>query len=217
MKLNASQNNSISIIRNKIKIFCKSSIQSKKLKVVVIDEADSLSVISQEALRRIIEKFSLSSRFILICNYPTRIIEPLQSRFILFKVVNLNFENIIKLMKFYILKKNMCYKLDFIENAIHTTNGDKRKLKNCLKLDLNRIFMHFNSNRTFIINDFNHRYLLELHDKNIDKEIIDDYLLNFFIKRELLKNISENIFEYEIDLDYKIKFLRYISNKRFNI
>lgn len=77
--LNCSDENGIDAIRDKVKQFA-SAATFKKLKVVILDEADFLTLNAQAALRNIIETFSLHTRFIFTCNFAERIISPLQSR-----------------------------------------------------------------------------------------------------------------------------------------
>jgi replication factor C small subunit len=77
--INASDENGIDVIRDKVKTFASTS-SFKPLKVIILDEADFLTHAAQAALRNIIEEYSISTRFILTCNYIERLIEPLQSR-----------------------------------------------------------------------------------------------------------------------------------------
>jgi replication factor C small subunit len=77
--LNASDENGIDVIREKVKGFA-SAASFQPLKVVILDEADFLTQPAQAALRNIIEEYSSSTRFVLTCNYLERLIEPLQSR-----------------------------------------------------------------------------------------------------------------------------------------
>jgi replication factor C small subunit len=77
--LNASDENGIDTIRDKVKGFA-SSASFNPIKVVILDEADFLTQPAQAALRNIIEEYSINTRFILTCNYIERLIEPLQSR-----------------------------------------------------------------------------------------------------------------------------------------
>ena len=77
--LNASDENGIDVIRDKVKGFASTST-FKPLKVVILDEADFLTQPAQAALRNLIEEYSITTRFVLTCNYIERLIEPLQSR-----------------------------------------------------------------------------------------------------------------------------------------
>lgn len=79
MYVNASDENSVDAVRDKIRGFA-SSMGFKKWKIVILDEADYLSHNAQAALRNLMETFSKSTRFILTCNYVEKIIDPIQSR-----------------------------------------------------------------------------------------------------------------------------------------
>lgn len=131
--INASDENNVDTIRNKIKGFV-SSIGFKPLKIVVLDEADYLSLNGQAALRNLMETFSQHSRFILTCNYQERIIEPIVSRTQSFtltppshKEVALHLVNILK-------EQGVQYKLDDIKTLIVTYYPDVRKIINTAQL-----------------------------------------------------------------------------------
>ena len=83
--INASDENNVDTIRTKIKSFV-SSVGFKKWKVVFLDESDYLTSNAQAVLRNMMEQFSKNSRFILTCNYPEKIIDPIQSRCSVFEV-----------------------------------------------------------------------------------------------------------------------------------
>lgn len=83
--INASDENSIEVMRNRIRDFA-SSVGMRQYKIVILDEADFLTPQAQAALRNIMETFSKNCRFILTCNYAERIIEPIQSRCQIFKM-----------------------------------------------------------------------------------------------------------------------------------
>lgn len=83
--INASDENNIDTVRTKIKNFV-SSVGFKRWKIVFLDEADALTPLSQAALRNMMEMFSKNARFIMTCNYPEKIIDPIQSRCAVFEV-----------------------------------------------------------------------------------------------------------------------------------
>jgi replication factor C subunit 2/4 len=100
LSLNASDERGIKIVRDKIKIFANLSIVRRKqdtnippFKIIILDEADAMSNDSQFALRRIMEKYYHNTRFILICNYVTKIIPPLASRCSKFRFLPIDYES----------------------------------------------------------------------------------------------------------------------------
>lgn len=88
LELNASDERGIQVIREKVKRFARTSVGSKKaegfpcpsFKIIIMDEADAMTGDAQAALRRVIENYSRVTRFVLVCNYISRVIEPLASR-----------------------------------------------------------------------------------------------------------------------------------------
>jgi len=130
LKLNFSDNRGIDIIRTKVKEFCRKKNKSTKfqIKVLVLDEADSLTESAQEALRRIMEKFSETSRFILICNFPSKIIEPVQSRCTIFIFKYPNLQELLNFIVKVFERKNQGYDLYTLESVIYFSDGDFRNI-----------------------------------------------------------------------------------------
>jgi replication factor C small subunit len=85
LELNASDERGIDVVRDRIKSFARSSFGGYDYRVIFLDEADSLTDDAQSALRRTMEQFSDNTRFILSCNYSSKIIDPIQSRWAVFR------------------------------------------------------------------------------------------------------------------------------------
>src|SRR6056297_2859074 len=85
LELNASDQRGIDVVRDRIKDFARSSFGGHDYRVIFLDEADALTDDAQSALRRTMAQFSNNTRFILSCNYSSRIIDPIQSRCAVFR------------------------------------------------------------------------------------------------------------------------------------
>ena len=134
MKLDASDDRGINSVREDIKGFAeKSNMFQKGVRLIILDEADSMTFDAQFALRRIIEKYSATIRFCLICNYENKIIPAIRSR-----CANFRFSNIdIKHINFKLNQIAVSEKLKFEPDVINTISilakGDLRKAINLLQ------------------------------------------------------------------------------------
>ena len=131
--LNASDERGIETIRDKVTAFA-SAASFQPLKVVVLDEADFLTIQAQASLRNVIEKFSRSTRFILTCNYVERIIDPLQSRCQTFKVVPPSKLEIAKHLKYNVLDvEGISFEPKDLKTIINKYYPDLRKTLNTIQ------------------------------------------------------------------------------------
>ncbi|CAM9780143.1 unnamed protein product, partial [Phaeothamnion confervicola] len=96
LELNASDSRGIDVVRNKIKMFAqkKVSLPPGQHKIIILDEADSMTAAAQQALRRTMEIYSSTTRFALACNISTKIIEPIQSRCAILRFSRLSDEEV---------------------------------------------------------------------------------------------------------------------------
>src|SRR3989339_1559229 len=90
LELNASDSRGIDVVRGEIKDFSRTLAFNTNFKIIFLDESDALTADAQQALRRTMEKYTKTCRFILSCNYSSRIIEPIQSRCVIFRFKPLN-------------------------------------------------------------------------------------------------------------------------------
>ena len=134
--INASDENGIDTIRDKVKGFA-SAASWKGIKVVILDEADFITIQGQAALRNIIEAFSRSTRFILTCNFIERIIDPLQSRCHTLKIVPPTKMDVYNHLTWILTDQlNLSYKQDDIKNLIVKYYPDMRKMLNVLQMSV---------------------------------------------------------------------------------
>jgi replication factor C small subunit len=134
LELNASDERGIDTVRVKVKNFARSkSIGNVPFKIIFLGESDALTSDAQQALRRTMERFSNTCRFILDCNYPSKIIDPIQSRCVLFKFKNLEKDDVLKYLKI-ICKAEKIEADDNILGLIYElSRGDLRKSTNILQ------------------------------------------------------------------------------------
>jgi DNA polymerase III delta prime subunit len=127
--VNASDENKIDDVRNKIKTFA-ASIGFKDLKVVILDECDYLTPNAQAALRNLMETFSKHCRFILTCNYVERIIDPIQSRCQSYKIVPPSKKEVALHLKEILENENAEFNLDDLALIVNAGYPDIRRVIN---------------------------------------------------------------------------------------
>jgi replication factor C small subunit len=131
--INASDERGIETIRDKVQGFA-SVASFKSLKVVILDEADFLTIQAQASLRNIIETYSRTTRFILTCNYVERIIDPLQSRCQVLKIIPPSKQEIAKHVAGILEQEEVSYTIDDIKILVSQFYPDVRKMLNTAQL-----------------------------------------------------------------------------------
>lgn len=135
LELNASNERGIDVVRNKIKGFAqtKVTLESGKHKIVILDEADSMTEGAQQALRRTMEIYSKTTRFALACNTSDKIIEPIQSRCAVVRFMKLTDEQVSNRLKDVCQREEVSYTKDGLEAIVYTSQGDMRQGLNNLQ------------------------------------------------------------------------------------
>ncbi|KAJ1947291.1 Subunit of heteropentameric Replication factor C (RF-C), partial [Linderina pennispora] len=134
LELNASDERGIGVVRAKVKDFARSVVSpadsqypSPPYKIVILDEADSMTADAQAALRRIMEKYARITRFCLVCNYVSRIIEPLASRCAKFRFKSLPREQAVARVSLVADKENVSIGKPAVEALVSASEGDLRR------------------------------------------------------------------------------------------
>ena len=129
--LNASQERGIKVVREKIKSFASSTVSKEPgcppYKIIILDEADTITNDAQTALRRSMETYSEITRFCIICNYVTRIIDPITSRCAMYKFDNIEEKNFLNKLIDICEKENVTYTEKCLKFIYKISEGDLRK------------------------------------------------------------------------------------------
>lgn len=134
MELNASDERGIDVVRTTVKEFARmASLSSVPFKILVLDEADNMTSDAQSALRRTMEKYTDTCRFILCCNYSGRIIEPIQSRCALFRFTPLPDEKIVENLRHIANNEGLRFTEAGLKSIVEVAEGDLRKAINTLQ------------------------------------------------------------------------------------
>ena len=153
LELNASDERGIQVVRDKVKNFAQQTASGKRsdgspcppFKIIILDEADSMTKDAQSALRRTMEKCSRSTKFCLICNYVSRIIEPITSRCSKFRFKPIAKDVLVKRIQLICDKEEVKISESGLEAAISTSEGDLRKaitsLQSCARLKAGEVIV----------------------------------------------------------------------------
>src|SRR6185437_3666197 len=140
LELNASDERGIKMVRERVKEFAsimKLSLNQTKnerpFKIIILDEADEMTAEAQTALRRIIEDSSKTTRFIFICNYLSQIIEPIQSRCVVFRFTRLARESVIDQLNMICEREGVKCEEKALSQIYDATSGDLRHSINILQ------------------------------------------------------------------------------------
>ncbi len=187
IELNASDERGINVVREKIKMCAKKSIKYNSnippWKIIILDEADTMTSDSQFALRRIMEEHSKITRFCIICNYHDKIIEPIISRCSLFCFKPINEENIINKLRSISILENCNFSEIIFTKISKISRGDLRKAINLLQ----------NCNNSF--SNKENELLLDEFSGIMPKTLFDDLINNIILKDiNKIDNIINDIY-----------------------
>ncbi|XP_023311463.1 replication factor C subunit 4 [Anoplophora glabripennis] len=217
LELNASDERGIQIIRDKVKNFAQLTASGTRpdgnkcppYKIVILDEADSMTHPAQAALRRTMEKETKSTRFCLICNYVSRIIEPLTSRCTKFRFKSLNESMIYERLAFICKEEEIECDDSTLNCLVEASGGDMRRaitcLQSCAKLKGQNVTISVNNacEVTGIVPD---RWFVEflticknfVHFSQL-QEFIQGLLLEAFSASQILEQLNEILVTEELN------------------
>lgn len=207
-EINASDERGIDVIRENVKKYASvQSIGDVEFKIIFLDEADALTKDAQGALRRTIEKYSNSCRFILSCNYSSKIIEPIQSRMAVYRFKRLSKESIIERCKYISTQEKINITQEALESIAYIAEGDCRRAINTLDvarastesdvITINDIYNVSPLIDSKVINDIIKKALSGNFLES--KLMIDDLLVNGLSPQDILKQMTYRAMDLNIN------------------
>ena len=218
--INASDERGIETIRDKVTSF-SSSASFRQIKVVILDEADFLTIQAQASLRNVIETFSRTTRFIMTCNFVERIIDPLQSRCQVLKIVPPSKKEIAKHLKSILDTEQTKFEIEALVNIVNTHHPDIRKMLNTIQLSTkdNKLVL---DESIIVSSSYIKQVIAELKNPKTDyrklRQIIADSGVKDF--EELYRALFDNTHEYAVGREGSVAIIlnehQYHSNFRID-
>jgi len=224
LELNASDERGIDVIREKVKNFARIKSFSGSFKIIFLDEADALTRDAQHALRRTMENYTKTCRFIISCNYLNKIIDPIQSRCSVFRFNLIPKEKI----KSLIMKIAKNEKLSIDDNAIdalyESSNGDCRRIVNILqsssgtskKIDEKAIYGMLSNARPGEIKQIIEDSLSGKFSSSRSKLL--DVMLNQSLNGiDIIKSMQREVWNIDADDNTKLRMIEKLGEAEFRI
>ncbi|NLK26042.1 MAG: replication factor C small subunit [Euryarchaeota archaeon] len=224
-ELNASDERGIDVVRGKIKDFARTApMGNAGFKIIFLDEADALTGDAQAALRRTMERYSRTCRFVLSCNYSSKIIDPIQSRCAVFRFRPLRQEDI----RSYLQRISQLEELDIDEDAlnalVHVSQGDMRKAINSLQVAASlgesiTVDIVYHTTGTARPEEVKKLMELALAGEFIAaRNHLDEIMINYGLSGEdVLKQIHRTVFELDIPDSDKVRLMDRTGEIEFRI
>jgi replication factor C small subunit len=224
-ELNASDERGIDVVRNQIKQFARTTpLGDAKFKILFLDEADALTTDAQAALRRTMESYAQTCRFILSCNYSSKIIDPIQSRCAIYRFKPLG-ESAVKEEVHRIAKKEgLSITKEAMDAIVYIAQGDMRKAINALqgaaiisnKIDDKMVYAITSTARPDEIDDLLKRSLGGDFD---GAESVLAYLLHDrgIAPNELINQCYRAIVKMNLDRGLKVELIDHLGETDFRL
>jgi len=225
IELNASDERGIDVVRGKIKDFARAaSIGIADFKIIFLDEADSLTSDAQAALRRTMERYTQTCRFVLSCNYSSKIIEPIQSRCAVFRFKPLGEAEVKAYLKRIASAEDVRITDDGLEVICSLAGGDLRKATNILqvaaslgkRVDQEAVFESTENIRPSEIQEL----LTTALSGNFTaaRSRLDDLIAHHgFSGEDIVQGIHRAVFDLPIGEDAKVKLVDRVGEAEFRI
>ncbi len=225
LELNASDERGIAIVREKVKNFARTkSLGNIPFKIIFLDEADALTPEAQQALRRTMENYSSTCRFILSCNYSSKIIDPIQSRCAIFRFRLLEKKDVEKYVKRIAEGENLIINPEAIGLMYDASEGDCRRATNILQSTaaispaitsdlISTIISETKPKEIRVVLD----YCLSGDFKGAREKLLDIMLKQSISGQDVIKAIQKEIWNIPIEPDIKVKLTEKTGEAEFRI
>jgi len=225
LELNASDERGIQIVRDKVKNFARTkSIGNVPFKVIFLDEADALTPEAQQALRRTMENYSATCRFVLSCNYSSKIIVPIQSRCAIFRFKLLEKKEIEKYLTRISESENITISPEAFEILYEGSEGDCRRATNLLQATaaispnitqelISTVISNAKPKDIKVVLD----YALAGDFQNSREKLLDIMLKESISGQDVIKAIQKEIWNLPVEPEIKVKLTEKTGESEFRI
>ena len=225
LELNASDERGINVVREKVKDFARTkSLGNVPFKVIFLDEADALTPEAQQALRRTMENYSATCRFILSCNYSSKIIDPIQSRCAIFRFKLLEKKDIDIVIQKISERENLTINPEARELLYEGSEGDCRRCINILQSTapispiitpelISTILANTKPKDIKVVLD----YALSGDFTKSREKLLDIMLRESISGQDVIKAIQKEIWNLPIEPEIKVKLTEKTGETEFRI
>ncbi len=225
LELNASDERGIDVIRQKVKDFARTkALEDVPFKVIFLDEADALTREAQQALRRTMENYTSTCRFILSCNYSSKIIDPIQSRCVVFRFRLLEKKDIKKRIDLIAENEGLTITPEAFDTLYENSEGDCRRAINLLQATasispnitpelINTIVSRARPSEVKVVLD----YALAGDFQSAREKLLDIMLKSSVSGSDVIKAIQKEIWNLPIDDSLKVKLTEKTGEIEFRL
>ncbi len=220
---NASDERGINIVRGRIKDFARIKSMGADFKIIFLDESDALTPEAQQALRRTMERFSNTCRFILSCNYSSKMIEPIQSRTSVFRFKRMSEMDVEKYVKRIAKGEKLNVSEDAIKAIYEISEGDLRQAANLLqassalgKVTKETIYEASAQSKPEDIREMV-KSALEGRFPEARKKLYELLITQGLSGEDVIKGIHKELFSLNIPDEKKLKLVEYLGEFEFRM
>ena len=225
LELNSSDDRGINVVRETIKDFARTRPMSNvPYKIILLDESDALTREAQHALRRTMENYSNTCRFILSCNYSSKLIDPIISRCAIFRFKPLNMENVFAILKKIAKHENLKLEEKALELIFSASKGDVRKAENILQSCSSISKSISESTVKEIVKEINPKDIKNILEIALSGDFIKarNKLLEFMLKEglsgvDIIKSIQSEIINLNIEDKRKMQLIDKCGDIEFRL